>query len=371
MKVLIVFPFSKTSTGISSYTYSIVNSLKGHKKLNCEMASNFNEWETEIKKFKKLKFFKLFNFFAQLLILFFLENTLLKLNMFFFKINNIIISQYDYVLFTTAIPLFHIQSSKNIVSVHDLMHRFEPKFKESSNYLTYNYREKLYKLIGVKAKLIIVDSILGKQQYLDSYLVDDSNKLKILPFIAPTYIYDYINSSSEIFDREEIIFYPASFWSHKNHFNLLKAFLILKQENFSLRLVLCGKKNSQRKKIETFIHENKIDDSVKIFDYLSNSELVDFYKKSQALIMPTFFGPTNIPPIEALLLNCPIIVSNNYAMHEQFEDSAIYIDPNSVLSIVNGIKLSYNFIPPNIENIKSKFSKELFSNKLLSFLKSQ
>ena len=358
MKVLIVFPFSKTSTGISSYTYSIVNALKGQKKLNCEIASNFTEWETEVKKFKKLKYFKLFNFFAQLLIVVSFNNLLLKLNMFFFKINNIIISQYDYLFFTTAIPLFH-----------DLMHRYEPKFKESSNYLTYNYREKLYKLIGIKSKLIIMDSILGKQQYLDSYLVDDSNKLKILPFIAPTYIYDYINSSSEIFDREEIIFYPASFWSHKNHFNLLKAFLILKQENYSLQLVLCGKKNSYRKKIEKFIIENRIDDSVKIFDYLSNSEIINFYKKSQALIMPTFFGPTNIPPIEALLLNCPIIVSNNYAMYEQFGDSAIYIDPNSVISIVNGIKLSYNFIPYNIENIKSKFSTELFSNRLLSFLK--
>ncbi len=108
------------------------------------------------------------------------------------------------------------------------MHRFEPKFKESSNYLTYNYREKLYKLIGVKAKLIIVDSILGKQQFLDSYFVDDSNKLKILPFIAPSYIYDYINSNSEIFDREEMIFYPASFWPHKNHFNCVKSLFDIK-----------------------------------------------------------------------------------------------------------------------------------------------
>lgn len=371
MKILIVFPFSKTSTGISSYTYSVIDALKRHKKLNCELASNFNEWETEIKKFKQLKFFKLFNFFAQLLILFSLESLLLKLNMVFFKINNIIISQYNYVFFTTAIPLFHIESSKNIVSVHDLMHRFEPKFKESSNYLTYNYREKLYKLIGVKAKLIIVDSILGKQQFLDSYFVDDSNKLKILPFIAPSYIYDYINSNSEIFDREEMIFYPASFWPHKNHFNLLKAFLILKQDNYSLKLVLCGKKNSLRNKIEAFINENSINDSVKIYDYLSNSELVNFYKKSQSMIMPTFFGPTNIPPIEALLFDCPIIVSNNYAMKEQFEDSAIYIDPNSVLSIVDGIKSSYSFIPNNIDSIKSKFSKEVFSIRLVSLFKYQ
>ncbi len=131
------------------------------------------------------------------------------------------------------------------------------------------------------------------------------------------------------------------------------------------------KKNSLRNKIEAFINENSINDSVKIYDYLSNSELVNFYKKSQSMIMPTFFGPTNIPPIEALLFDCPIIVSNNYAMKEQFEDSAIYIDPNSVLSIVDGIKSSYSFIPNNIDSIKSKFSKEVFSIRLVSLFKYQ
>ena len=371
MKILIVFPFSKTSTGISSYTFSVIEALKGFEEIIFEVASDFEEWGSETKNFKKMNYFNYFNFFSKLLVLFSLEYILLKLNMLFFRINKINISQYDYVFFTTAIPLFHIKSSINIVSVHDLMHKYEPKFKESSSFLTYNYRQKLYKLIGVKAQLIIVDSILGKKQFLESYFVTDSNQLEILPYIAPSYIYEHINSNSEIFKRENLIFYPASFWPHKNHINLLKAFKILKQEKYPLKLVFCGKKNLYRDKIEKFISNNKINESVKIYDYLSITELIVFYKKSRALIMPTFFGPTNIPPIEALLFNCPIIVSNNYAMEEQFEKAAIYIDPNSVSSIVDGIKSSYNFIPINIDKIKSKFCKEVFSRRLVSLFKNQ
>jgi len=77
MKILLVFPFSKSSTGTSSYTYSIINALKHGNQLNFELASNFNEWETEVKKFKRLKFFKFFDFFGKILMLFFLKNILL------------------------------------------------------------------------------------------------------------------------------------------------------------------------------------------------------------------------------------------------------------------------------------------------------
>ena len=53
-------------------------------------------------------------------------------------------------------------------------------------------------------------------------------------------------------------------------------------------------------------------------------------------------------------------------MPEQFEEAAIYIDPNSVHSIVNGIKLSYNFTPSSINKIKTKFSKEKFADNLIT-----
>ena len=366
MKVLIVFPFSKTSTGISSYTFSIIDALKNSKEITCDVASNYVEWKSECDSFKKINYYRGYNILSKLLLIFSLDFFLLKLNMLFFHLNNIKVSQYDHVFFTTAIPLFYIHHSRNVVSVHDLMHRYEPKFKEASSFLRFFYREKLYRLIAKNSQTIIVDSNLGKKHFIESYNITDSNFVKILPFIAPSYIYDSLDYDNNSFDRGNNIFYPASFWPHKNHINLLKAFLLLKEEGYSFKLILCGKKNSFRRKIESFIIKNRISEFVEIYDYLSVSELINFYKKSHALIMPTFFGPTNIPPIEALLFNCPIIVSNNYAMPEQFEEAAIYIDPNSVHSIVNGIKLSYNFTPSSINKIKTKFSKEKFADNLIT-----
>ena len=46
--------------------------------------------------------------------------------------------------------------------------------------------------------------------------------------------------------------------------------------------------------------------------------------------MPTFFGPTNIPPLEAFFLGCPVAVSRIYGMPEQVGDAALLFDPTSV-----------------------------------------
>jgi len=48
------------------------------------------------------------------------------------------------------------------------------------------------------------------------------------------------------------------------------------------------------------------------------------------MVMPTFFGPTNIPPLEAFACGCPAAVSNVYGMPEQADGAALLFDPNSM-----------------------------------------
>jgi glycosyltransferase involved in cell wall biosynthesis len=66
--------------------------------------------------------------------------------------------------------------------------------------------------------------------------------------------------------------------------------------------------------------------------------LPEFYRRARALVMPTFFGPTNIPPLEALSCGCPVAVSNIYAMPEQLGDAALYFDPASPSEIASALE---------------------------------
>jgi glycosyltransferase involved in cell wall biosynthesis len=60
------------------------------------------------------------------------------------------------------------------------------------------------------------------------------------------------------------------------------------------------------------------------------------YLSSGALVMTSYFGPVNMPPLEAMSLGIPII----YPIHlkEQCGDAAIYFDADDEVSLCNAIE---------------------------------
>jgi glycosyltransferase involved in cell wall biosynthesis len=68
-------------------------------------------------------------------------------------------------------------------------------------------------------------------------------------------------------------------------------------------------------------------------------EIIALYMKSRCLVMPTFFGPTNIPPLEALSLGTEVVYSKIYAYEEFLGDSAFFVDPKSSEDIARGVSL--------------------------------
>ena len=52
------------------------------------------------------------------------------------------------------------------------------------------------------------------------------------------------------------------------------------------------------------------------------------YLLELALVMPTFFGPTNLPPLEAFSIGVPVIYPDLSGLRDQVEDAALLIDLN-------------------------------------------
>jgi glycosyltransferase involved in cell wall biosynthesis len=91
--------------------------------------------------------------------------------------------------------------------------------------------------------------------------------------------------------------------------------------------------------------------------------------------MPTYFGPTNLPPYEAFLNNCPVLYSDLPGLRDQVKDSALLMnlkDPeslaNNLIKIINKepelIKMMENskFLIENLEQIYIKEQKKIFDN---------
>ena len=79
-----------------------------------------------------------------------------------------------------------------------------------------------------------------------------------------------------------------------------------------------------------WIRKLGLEKSITILGEVDLKYIRPLYLKSSGLFMPTFAGPTNIPPIEALMCNCPMAVSNIYGMKEQMKKASLYFNPNSI-----------------------------------------
>ena len=71
--------------------------------------------------------------------------------------------------------------------------------------------------------------------------------------------------------------------------------------------------------------------------YVPDQDMSGLYAEAAALVMPTFFGPTNIPVLEAWAFGCPVLTSDIRGIREQVGDAGLLVDPQSVEAIGTGI----------------------------------
>lgn len=254
------------------------------------------------------------------------------------RINN---SDCDIVIYPSQDAASYQTNKKSLSTIHDLMHRYESHFEEYQNG-EYDRREKHYSMMSKYANGILVDSKIGEEHVIESYGTDEK-KVFVLPFVPPLYLLEAkdIDVKTKYNLPNKYIFYPAQFWEHKNHINLLEAIKILKDRNLDVNLVLVGSKKNNYNKVLNKINELMLTDNVFILGYVSNDDMASLYKSTVATTFVSLIGPTNIPPMEALTLGSPLICSNAYAMPEQVGDAALFVDPKSPQDIAEKIRKIY------------------------------
>ncbi len=249
----------------------------------------------------------------------------------------------DLIIYPSQDEFLHEIDIPAISTIHDLMHRYEKEFPEACSIQQFKSRERQYKRICKYSTTIVVDSKLGKKHVEESYGNILKGKVIPLAYIPPPYILESSENTdcSHIIQKykipNEYIFYPAQFWKHKNHDNLLKSIKLLKNKGVQINAVFVGFAKNNYENILEQIRILSLEDQVKVVHYVPNEDIVALYKKSKALVMPTFFGPTNIPIIEAMYLGVPVVCSNAYAMPEQVGNAGLLFDPNNITEMVDNI----------------------------------
>lgn len=271
---------------------------------------------------------------------------ILKIIHFFEKYSSIekklIDNKVDLVYFLSPSNLAQSLEELNyITTVWDLAHRENPEFPEVRFNREFESREIKYKMILPRATAIIVDSECGKNN-VSKYYGIELERIKIIAFEASKVTSHQLNFKIEkrikISQKYKLkvpyIFYPAQFWHHKNHIYLLNGLSILKKKfNIDIGAIFSGGDINNRKQVQNYIKSLNLEKYIRFAGYVSDNEIVQLYLQSIALVMPSYFGPTNLPPLEAFYLNVPVLYSNTKGSKEQVGDAALLMDlgdPNSM-----------------------------------------
>ncbi len=259
-------------------------------------------------------------------------------------------------------------------AVHDLMHIYEPEFSEVGAPAIIAARNEALHEVVRNCTDILVDSSVGAQ-HMAEHTSMAAQHLRVLPYTVSRAMLAATPRKPPHALPEKFFFYPAQFWEHKNHANLIKALALLTSRHEDAHCVFVGTtdKNGYEKTMRE-IGALHMEDHVTILDFVPLEELVWLYRHARALIMPTFFGPTNIPPLEAMSFGCPVAISAIYGMPEQCSDAALYFDPRSPADMAEVMErlwtdddLRRDLIRNGIERMKS-LGHEAFEKRLLSLI---
>jgi glycosyltransferase involved in cell wall biosynthesis len=277
-----------------------------------------------------------------LLINFFLFGNLLKkLNIYSSFEKKLIKKEVNIIFFLfTSYKAFLLKKIKYTSTVLDVCHRDFPEFKEVGNFKTFFFREYLNKKILPSSFLIITESEELKKKIVKLYQLKLS-KIISIPNVSSKLMSDKNNNLIKMVKKKYNIksnfyFYPAQFWQHKNHIVILKCVEKLKKQGKNLCFIFCGRDKGNLKFIRKKISEYKINANIKILNYIEDKEVWAMYKSSKALVMPTYFGPTNIPPVEAWSLSVPVIYSSYLKNHGK--NAALYFKPDSEDDLIKALK---------------------------------
>lgn len=248
----------------------------------------------------------------------------------------------DLVYFVTPNPLCYcLQKLNYINTLWDLCHREAPEFPEVREFGEFSTRDKKYHNYFGAAVVTITDSshlaMMASQFYgvsLERFLT--------MPFAPSPFLKLSNTTSADLikskYNVENYFYYPAQFWAHKNHIRILQALILLREkQGYFPNVVFTGRDYGNVTYVNNFIKDHNLHSQVNILGLVPAEDIRGLYENSIAVVMPTYFGPTNLPPLEAWSLGVPLIYSAH--LSEQAGDAALLVDVDSADDIAKAMQL--------------------------------
>lgn len=241
-----------------------------------------------------------------------------------------------------SLPIFY--NGPFVVTIHDLIINHFPTGKASTlPYPLYQAKRVGYNIVMnhsvTKSKKIIVPLNAVKKDLLQT-LHSPENKIVVT--------YEGINANFKNhttqvpFKSKKYFLYVGNAYPHKNLARLIDGFIAFKKETKAdVHLVLVGKDDFFYKRLREKVAKENIPDIV--FKHgVTDEELSSLYAHAQVFISASLMEGFGLPPLEALISGCPVLLSDIPSFREVCGESAFYFNPNTTNSLKDQINFVYN-----------------------------
>ncbi len=270
---------------------------------------------------------------------------------FFFYKERLDLLHIPYVNF----PLFYF--GKTVATIHDLI----PDHYRTGKVTTlpwwfFNIKNIAYHfLIWVATRRTLKIFTLSndaKNEIVDHYKV---NPEKIVVTHDSGKLEDTSKKIGSAHTKKPYILYVGNAHPHKNVESLIKAIEIINANRHSGSPATAGLIESAKKDaIATLQHDEELklvlvgsdkffyprlpkSKYVEVIGEVPNNKIADWYRHAQALVTASKMEGFGIPPLEAMSVGCPAIVSDIPVFHEVYGDAAVYfnhLDPQNIAEVI-------------------------------------
>lgn len=138
--------------------------------------------------------------------------------------------------------------------------------------------------------------------------------------------------------QKPYLLYVGTIEPRKNLTRLIQAFDWLKKEKqIPHQLILAGGGGWKTEEIHQTAEAAQFAGEIRFTGYLSSEEKNALYQNADAMVFPSLYEGFGMPPLEAMLFECPVICSDAASLPEIVGDAAELVDPLDVQAIADGI----------------------------------
>lgn len=231
---------------------------------------------------------------------------------------------------------------KLITTMHDVQELHFPEF--------FTAEERANRAVNYMHYIRNSDHIIVSYQHIKDdivkYFAEREEKISVLLLKMNNLWFNNYNDQSKkniAFVDKPYLFYPANFWNHKNHLNLIRAILLLKNKGIIVNLVLTGDtKMENGKEIEGLIKELQLQNQIRILGIVDEETLYSLYQNAVGVVVPTKYEAGSFPLMESILMNIPVICSNVTSLPETIGNLDFIFNPNDPNNIADKVAQLWN-----------------------------